>query len=296
MIPAAHIHISEREPDGTWEDCTWCSILEWFRLVVDPRKPATLAEAEAIRKASGEPTTGGSNYENAAVGIKRRYGYTLPARLTSFAALQKALTPGKVAAIAGSMRAFPPGHRLSKWDPGFDGGHAVLLMNIAGVLYWCDPEAPTKAAVPVIVTWTEVRQFVTAFSGKHVVGTIKVPPAPKPVEEIMTPYAAVTDTSPKLIDVLPGAVLVDLDGVKVLKTLTGTYKDQVSPFAVAGLRAWFATLGGIKRPVLVKTAANIRGIVDATPYSQAKLDSEKALASTVATDAEKSRLRKLLGL
>jgi hypothetical protein len=175
---AGHIHISEREADGSWEDCTWDSGLEWYRLVYDTRKPATHAEAQLLRKASGEPATGGSNMGDLARGIKARYGTTIPARISGFSNLKAALTPGKVAVIQGSMSAFGPDHPLSKYDRNFDGAHALVLANIGGVLLWCDPEAPTTADVPVQVTWTQVEKFVRAFSGQHVVGKVRLLPVP----------------------------------------------------------------------------------------------------------------------
>jgi len=173
MAPLDHIHISERESDGTWEDCTWDSGLEWYRLVYDARVPATHTEAQLLRMASGEPATGGSNLGNLADGIRRRYGKTVAARLRSFSELRAALTNNRVAVVQGSMRAFAPAHRLSKWQTNFDSSHAVVLINFGGKLLWCDPLAPTSAAVPVEVTWTEVKAYVSAFAGQHLVGPIK---------------------------------------------------------------------------------------------------------------------------
>jgi hypothetical protein len=187
-LPANHIHISEREPDGSWEDCTWDSGLEWYRLVYDASVPATHTEAQKLRAASGEPATGGSNLGDLAKGIKARYGKTVPARISGIAALKLALTPGKVAVIQGSMSAFGPTHRLSYYDRNFDGAHAVLLINLAGILKWCDPEAPTNANVPVTVSWAEVAQFVTAFAGQHLVGTIKTTPIKEPDMDPLLTY------------------------------------------------------------------------------------------------------------
>lgn len=175
------IHISEREPDGSWEDCTWDSGLEWYRLCYDAGVPATHTEAQLLRKASGEPPTGGSNLGNLADGIRRRYGKVIPARISGYSNLKAALTRNKAAVIQGSMKAFGPGHRLSKWQRNFDGSHAVLLINDNGVLRWCDPEAPKgEPSVPVVVTWDEVKAFVTAFAGQHVVAPIKHPVTAQP--------------------------------------------------------------------------------------------------------------------
>lgn len=244
FTPPDHIHISEREPDGSWEDCTWDSGLEWYRLTYDASKPATHTEAQLLRKASGEPATGGSNLGDLAKGIKVRYGTTIPARISGIGALKTALTPGKAAVIQGSMKAFGPDHRLSKWDRNFDSSHAVCLINWYGTLLWCDPEAPKDAAVPVVVTWAEVTAFVNAFGGQHVVARIK----------------NLGDAMPDLITYLPGytANVSDPDtganvrsapsgtatllrtvpaGSKEAVTLTGTVKGTVDP--ANGSDVWY---------------------------------------------------------
>lgn len=169
-----HVHISEREADGTWEDCTWDSGLEWFRDCYDPRKPATHAEAQLLRRASGEPATGGSNLGNLADGIRIRYGVTIPARISARTILS-VLTPGKAAVVQGSMSAFGPTHRLSVYDRNFDGAHAVYIANVGGKYLWCDPEAPTTANVPVEVSAAEITKFVNAFAGQAVVATVRQP-------------------------------------------------------------------------------------------------------------------------
>jgi hypothetical protein len=174
FLERAHFdHISERETDGSWEDCTWCSGLEWFRLCFNRWVPSTHAEAEALRADSGEPPTGGSNMTNLRDGIRARYGIEIPAAISGFAALKSALKPGFAAGVQGSMKAFPYNHRLSVWQRNFDGSHAVLVVNIDGTLYWCDPEAPETADVPVVISWSELQQFVNAFAGQHVVAPVK---------------------------------------------------------------------------------------------------------------------------
>jgi hypothetical protein len=240
LPPPDHIHISEREADGSWEDCTWDSGLEWYRLVYDARKPATHAEAQLLRRASGEPATGGSNMTDLARGIKARYGTTVPARIIGFAALQAALTPGKVAVIQGSMSAFGPTHRLSTYDRNFDGSHALVLMNIDGVLLWCDPEAPTTAAVPVVVTWAEVKAFVTKIAGEHLVGAIKNLPkeAAVPLVTYLPGYTAVIKTGsnirsePRIASTRLHALSAPLPVVVV-----GTVKGDVDP--ANGSDVWY---------------------------------------------------------
>lgn len=166
-------HISEREADGSWEDCTWDSGLEWYRLCFDASRPATHAEAQLLRKAAGEPPTGGSNLGDFREGVAVRYKATLPAAQSGFANLKADLRPGFAAHVQGSMKAFPSTHRLSRWDRGFDGGHAVLIVNVDGILYWCDPLAPETADVPVVVSWDEVERYVRAFAGQYRVARVK---------------------------------------------------------------------------------------------------------------------------
>lgn len=248
-IPSEHIHITEREADGTWEDCTWCSGLEWYRLVYNTKTPATHAEMQALRAASGEPTTGGSNIGDLKRGIKARYGKSTNAALTSFSALKSALTPGRAAVVQGSMKAFGPTHRLSKWDTSFDGGHAVLVMNLDGTLYWCDPEAPTGAAVPVTISWAELQSFVNAFPGaQHLVSPIKslIPPPPPagadmPTLTTYTPGATANIKALSNVRADPAGTATKLRtvpaGTKEAVVLTGTVKGTVDP--ANGSDVWY---------------------------------------------------------
>jgi hypothetical protein len=172
VIPG-HVHISEREADGTWEDCTWDSGLEFYRDAIDSSVPATHTEAQALRKASGDTMTGGSNLGDFRKGVAARYHDTLPAAISNKGILT-ALKPGYCAAVQGSMSAFGPTHRLSVYDRNFDGSHQVYLARLLdGTLLWCDPEAPTSAAVPVVVSAAEVTKFVGAFAGQAIVAPIK---------------------------------------------------------------------------------------------------------------------------
>lgn len=167
--PVTHRHISEREADGTWEDCTWDSGLEFYRDAIDPSKPATHAEAQALRAASGEPTTGGSNLGDLRKGVAARYHRALPPAISNKSILT-ALKPGYVGTVQGSMSAFGPTHVLSKWDRNFDAGHATWVARTpGGVLLWCDPEAPSTADVPVIISEANLQKFVDAFNGEAIV-------------------------------------------------------------------------------------------------------------------------------
>lgn len=68
--------------------------------------------------------------------------------------------------------------------------------------------------------------------------------------------AAVTDENPCRMDVPSGAPLLELDGATVLTRTRAAFRDRPSPYGVAGgLRAMFATVGGLRRTVLVKPTA-----------------------------------------
>lgn len=133
-----HRHVSEREPDGTFEDCLWASaveVLRWGGLAI----PATLQEAEELRAASGEPTTGPSNVGNLRVGAQKKYGIDLKAETT-----WRTYTKGVGVIALGRLSHFPPGHTLRKWSPNYDGGHAVAVFRLDDQprWWWCDPLAP----------------------------------------------------------------------------------------------------------------------------------------------------------
>lgn len=198
--PTTHVHITEREPDGSWEDCTWMAGLEFYRDAFDPSKPATHAEGQALRAASGEPPTGGSNQGNFRTGVANRYHHALPPAIPARNILT-ALKPGYCATVQGSMSAFGPNDPLSKWDRNFDGSHDIYLARTpSGVLLWCDPEAPATADVPVIVTPAQVQKFVNAFNGEAIVapalhwpGVIAKDPTVYPIN--LTPVVTLGSTA-----------------------------------------------------------------------------------------------------
>lgn len=262
-----HVHVSEREaahiwPDGqhddsAWEDCTFMSGVELVRLCHDAGVPATHAEGEHLRDDAGKPPLGGSNIGDLINGLKRRYGWLVGwVKAVGFTAVWSALTPGKAAAVQGSMGAFAAGHRLRRFDPPFHGGHCVFVVRAdsSDRVWWCDPLAPVGTYRGEWVSKSELKAFVSAFDGASLVASYVK-------EAALMAQAPVTSEVPVLIDVLPGSVLVELDGATVIKTLTGTYRSQVSPYAVGALRAWYATINDKLRVVLVKSST-----LNARPY------------------------------
>lgn len=244
LLKAGHVHISEREPDGSWEDCTFDSGLEWYRLTYDARKPATHAEAEALRHASGQPPTGGSNIGDLRRGIAKRYGVFVVASISGFSNLKAALKPGYAAVVQGSMKAFGPTHPLSKWQAHFDGGHAVLVANVDGTLLWCDPLAPNGASVPVPITWAELEDYVRAFSGRHLVARIRYLSAPKESTVKLTKYlpgytATVKASSNVRAEPRIGATKYHTTGASGLAvSVIGTVQGDVDP--ANGSNVWYA--------------------------------------------------------
>lgn len=189
-LSPAHKHVSEREtghrwPDGrwddaAWEDCTWDSAIEFARLGLTSAIPATHQEAEALRAASGEPPTGGSNIDDVKRGLARRYRWTSGYVVAyNFSQLWSALTKGKVAVVQGMLGAFPKGHRLRRFDPDYTGPHAVSAQRLDSTdnVWWCDPLAPYGIGYKgQWVTKSQLKVFVDAITprgGRHLITRIK---------------------------------------------------------------------------------------------------------------------------
>lgn len=246
-LPAWHDHISEREGDGTWEDCTWDAGLEWYRLTNDKSKPATHAEAQKLRTASGEPPTGGSNQSDFRAGVKARYGTTIVDAVKGFANLWRALVPGTAGSVQGTMNAFGPGHRLSRWQKNFDGGHCVLVMRLDNTdrVWWCDPLATDTGYNGEWATKGELERYVTQFGGEHLVDWII---GQEPQEEDMptlTTYVPGSTANVKGESNIRSAPVPTATnklrtvpkGTKEAVVLTGTVKGSVDP--ANGSDVWY---------------------------------------------------------
>lgn len=278
---AEHKHISEREPDGSWEDCTWDSGLEWYRLCFDKSKPATHAEAQALRAASGRPPTGGSNIPDLRRGIAKRYNKSVPAAISGWSALWSALKPGMAAVVQGSMKAFGPNHHLSRYDRNFDGGHAVLVvrMNESDSVWWCDPEGPKTGYNGEWVTKAELQKFVTMFPGDHLVAPVIVPVTQQPEADM-----------PRLTTYAPGTSIMIKPGSNVrkapdnnsapIRTLTAPEKwvviGTVKGEALAGASSYYVRwIGGTYEYM------NENGVTSVTP-PKTQADIDAAVAKAVA--------------
>lgn len=302
MAPLTHIHISEREvahtwPDGqhddaAWEDCTWCAAVMLARAAHDPSIPATHAEAEALRAASGEGPLGGSNTYDVLRGYARRYGW-VPINVGHSASdVVNSLLPARVALVSGSMGAFPDGHRLRRFDPKFGGAHAIFAarMDDSDRVWWDDPLAPTGAYRGEWVTMGELSSFVMALGGGRSL-------IARQYEETSVAIKPITSEVPATMDVVAGSVMYLLDGVTKCGSTATSLVGRFSPYEAKPLRSMYATIGGTRRVVLVQpVTGSVKPVQDRTPFSQDDIDAAKASARLEGVEQEKSRIRSELGL
>lgn len=155
------VFVSERErpgiwvdgkswDDARWEDCGPVSVIHLVNATTGRLKPATMTldEAEKLRLAAGYGPRGGTNIQQLAAAAVVRYRIPLPRRVAGYLAIWNALKPGYGAAVAGSMGAFPDGHRLRRHAPRFEGSHAVYVQRETTTdrVLWIDPLAPSGYA------------------------------------------------------------------------------------------------------------------------------------------------------
>lgn len=151
-----------RVDDAKWEDCGPTSVLMAVNATSGGSKPSvmTLDEAERLRMDAGYGPLGGTNIQQLAGAAVKRYRINLPRYVSGFDAIWKSLAPGYGAAISGSMAPFGPTHRLSRWLPNFDGGHAVYVQRESTTdrVFWLDPLA-SSSYTGEWVTKEELRLF-----------------------------------------------------------------------------------------------------------------------------------------
>ena len=193
MLPSTHVHVSEREaahywPDGRWdnarwEDCAWDVAIEFVRALGRVQTPATHAEAEALRRASGEDVHSGSSVVDVRRGLLRRYGFPTNPPITGWTTLWNRLVPGTVAHVNGRMGVFSWRHRLRRHDQPFNGTHSWLVFRLdGGNRAWiCDPLAPSDGYRGEWVTKAELEAFVRGANLWHIVGTLPKVPRPSPL-------------------------------------------------------------------------------------------------------------------
>lgn len=162
FVPAL---VSERESDGSWEDCTWASGVmlanagtgaDWY--------PATRAEYEALRVAGGdgpaEKPHDGSNLVQLAAGMSARYGWS-GARFDGWPAVERQ-PAGTALVVQGYYRTLPTHFR--RWDAGFTGAHAAAVVRTPLGWWWLDPLAvPGYPGEPISAT--QLASFVRSIGG-----------------------------------------------------------------------------------------------------------------------------------
>lgn len=161
-------HVSEREPDGSWEDCLPSSLVMLAR-AAGLDVPSTRQEAEALRAAAGYGPTGGTSLEGLRPAFVKRYGISFTIAKGPKAA--SILIPGRAAAVVGSMGAFPPTHRLRRWDRGFGGVHGVFgaLGAADSEFLWDNPLAPEGIGYDgELVSAAELQAYYQATSSREI--------------------------------------------------------------------------------------------------------------------------------
>jgi hypothetical protein len=168
-----HKHVTEREADGSWEDCMPASAVMHARAALSPAIPPTHAEAEALRRDAGLPSTGGVTIEQILVGLGKRYGWN-GGTLVPSSSFLSVFQPGTSAVVSGRLANFPSGHRLRRWQPSFTGGHAVWIARLKdGTFWWDDPLAPETGYSGEQVSLSEVETYIQGWPGRQLMAPIK---------------------------------------------------------------------------------------------------------------------------
>lgn len=284
--------VSEREPDGTYEDCTWATgVMLWNARLGFNGAPNTRAEYEALRVAGGdgpaENSGDGSNYDQLALGMSRRYGWRPPVVTTTFDAAWGLFKPGVAMGWQGSMGGV--NDYLRRWDVNFGANgrlapHSVLAIRDAAedACWWMNPLAPrsfpgeriSKAmlqryfeALPrAAITYTPVGVFELPDTG-----TDEVDMAINSVPGLTSPY---TVTLPEGTDLFNRSDLTERR-TEMSATVAVPYLGIASDKAIAV----YVTTGG--KPTILYAK---RGIAAPAPVPQVDPDIKHTV--TLAVDGQ----------
>lgn len=232
--------VTERESDGSWEDCVWTTgVMIQNAAHAATVAPTSRAEYEALRVDGGdgpaEHTNDGSNYIQLVHGMLGRYGWA-PTLGTGrqWATVQAILAaPGTAMGIQGSLRTLST--HLRRWDPGSTVSHSVFVENDGNGLWWMNPLAP--ASYPgEYVSWADVQHFYEGLDNAAIVWTTvggRAAPAGGQSGggnqgDIVTDID-VTSTGAELVDLPAGTAVLNLDGSARLSLPTAR-QDVLSPF------------------------------------------------------------------
>lgn len=279
---------TEREPDGSYEDCTWCTgVMIWNAMNGRTVVPPIRAEYEALRVAGGdgpaEHTHDGSNFTQLTNGMMRRYGHApLEVRGSGFARLWSDLAPGVIAGIAGDMGSTSV--HLRRWDPGFGANgtraaHAAVAIrdDATDYVWWMNPLAP--ASYPgERISKVMLRAYYEGLGDiGYVYATVGlVPPdtATAPEEPIVD--IDVTSTSAQIVDLPAGTKILNPDGSLRLTSAAGR-KNVLSPFGST-------STGGTALRTIVWTAPAPAPDLLLAVYRNAVTNVRPAAADTAAVD------------
>lgn len=157
--------VSEREADGSWEDCTWASGVAFANGVAGADvHPPTRAEYEGLRfdaTGVGEASGDGSNLRELQVGLDTRYALTDVQRGRGWPGFLQACPPGRYAVLQGMVAGFPPRLQVTA----FRGAHAVAIArdrDLSAVLL--DPLQP-RGSDGDRATLNELRSFYETLPG-----------------------------------------------------------------------------------------------------------------------------------
>ena len=155
-------HCSEREP-GDWNWCLACALVMLAR-AAGIKAPSSVGEAAALAHQAGYHGDAGTNLTRLGPAFKDRYGVAF--NRSTDPNPENVLTPGRAAAVVGSMSAFGQHHPLRRHQPSFDGIHGVLVARLAnGNFLWDDPLAAEGGYAGDIVSEEEVQAYYNAAGG-----------------------------------------------------------------------------------------------------------------------------------
>lgn len=274
-----HVHVSE-VPDSPVVECTTASVLEVVRAVLngDPRQPpASPAEREALRQASGAPDNAGASLDDLQRGVSARYGLSLPVGPMPDLA---SLPDGTFLAVQGNMHVVTD--RLKKWDTAFGArpvaAHCVCVYRLAGKLMWCDPLAPWYAYTGEPVAAETVYRYFQALPGARVMrGQLHS------TEDQMLPAEPDGAATPwdQLVDLAPSTVITATDGSRI--TLVSGGSGVWSPFASSPTqRAVRFTTGGVAQigTVPLSSCSNMRPrVIESAAYNNGLSAAAAAVAA-----------------
>jgi hypothetical protein len=152
---------SEREPDGTFEDCAWASGVTLANAAEGDEHPPTQAEYQALRAISGDDPVGSSSLTALKLGMDRRYGYH---GIEIRGALAVTTVPvGTAVLMFGPYGALPDHFR--RWDLKYTDGHVAVGLRTSAVRWWWLDPLATRGYPGEAIPAAAIARFVGATGG-----------------------------------------------------------------------------------------------------------------------------------